>query len=221
MTLPCPALEGRGDNSRMSSDPDIPAPTPRPGPVSTRDLFWSFTALALQGFGGVVAVVQRELVERKQWLTREEFVEDWAVAQILPGPNVINLSLMLGDRYFGLRGSLAAMAGLLVFPLTIVVVLAIVFSGLSEVPAAQGAMRGMGAAVAGLIAATGLRLLGALRKNVMGVVACGLFCLATFVAIALLRMPLAGVLLGLGGVASVWAWYRLGMVAAHRPETPG
>jgi chromate transporter len=212
---------GRGADPGMTASTVVPAAPGRSGPASTRDLFWSFTVLALQGFGGVVAVVQRELVERKQWLTREEFVEDWAVAQILPGPNVINLSLMLGDRYFGLRGSLAAMAGLTVFPLAIVVVLAIVFSGLSDMPAAQGAMRGMGAAVAGLIAATGLRLLGALRQNVMGMVACGLFCVATFVAIALLRLPLAGVLLGLGGVASLWAWHRLGQQTAHPPETHG
>lgn len=198
------------------------APPPlsqRPGPASPADLFWSFTALALQGFGGVIAVVQRELVERKQWLTREEFVEDWAVAQILPGPNVINLSLMLGDRYFGWRGSLIAMAGLLVFPLAIVLVLAVVFSGISNLPMAQGAMRGMGAVVAGLIAATGLRLLGALRQNVMGLVACGLFCISTFVAIALLRLPLTGVLLGLGSLAGVWAWHQLGRLAV--PKTGG
>lgn len=205
----------------MDGGPLPHASQPRARPASVAHLYWSFTALALQGFGGVVAVVQRELVERKQWLTREEFVEDWAVAQILPGPNVINLSLMLGDRYFGLRGALAAMAGLLAFPLLIVLALAMVFSGVSDLPMAQGAMRGMGAAVAGLIAATGLRLLGALRQNVMGQLACGVFCVATFVAIALLRLPLVGVLLGLGGLASLWAWHRLGQLAAHTAPGAG
>jgi Chromate transporter len=73
------------------------------------------TWLALQGFGGVLAVVQRVLVDQKGWLTNEEFVEDWAVAQVLPGPNVVNLALMIGDRYFGLRGGLAALAGILTF----------------------------------------------------------------------------------------------------------
>ena len=77
-------------------------------PRSKTDLFVSFTLLALQGFGGVLAVVQRELVEKKRWMTREQFVEDWAVAQIMPGPNVVNLSLMIGGRYFGWRGALAA-----------------------------------------------------------------------------------------------------------------
>ena len=70
----------------MILDTDIATAT-RPRPHSLSDLFWSMTKLALQGFGGVLAVVQRVLVEEKRWLTNEEFVEDWAVAQILPGPN--------------------------------------------------------------------------------------------------------------------------------------
>ena len=77
-------------------------------PKSKMDLFLSFTWLALQGFGGVLAVVQRVLVEEKRWMSKEQFVEDWAVAQIMPGPNVVNLSLMLGDRFFGLRGALVS-----------------------------------------------------------------------------------------------------------------
>src|SRR5665647_1466668 len=141
-------------------------------PESLRDLFWSFTHLALQGFGGVLAVVQRELVEKKQWLTHEEFVEDWAVAQILPGPNVVNLSLMIGDRYFGLRGALVALAGMLALPMLIVLALAAVFAGISDTPGVQGALRGMGAVAAGLITATGLKLVAALKKNVMGALVC-------------------------------------------------
>ena len=113
----------------------------------------AFTRLALQGFGGVLAVAQRELVERQRWLTREEFVEMLAVAQVLPGPNVVNLSLMIGDRYFGLRGALAALGGHAAVPLVIVLVLA---AGLRAVRRAtrrsRGALRGMGAVAAGLIA---------------------------------------------------------------------
>ena len=100
----------------MSSSPEALAASAieqRPQPNSLADLFFSFTFLALQGFGGVLAVVQREMVEKKRWMTREEFVEEWAVAQIMPGPNVVNLSLMLGGRYFGLRGAMAALAGML------------------------------------------------------------------------------------------------------------
>ena len=190
-------------------DPTESAPD-RPRPKNLRDLFWSFTWLALQGFGGVLAVVQRELVEKKAWLTREEFVEDWAVAQILPGPNVVNLCLMFGDRHFGLRGALAALAGVLTFPLILVLVLAAAFAGIADVPQAQGALRGMGAVAAGLITATGLRLIPALKKNTMGALACGVFAAMTFVAVTWLRVPLAWVILGVGGLASVYAYYRLG-----------
>ncbi|MCB1998757.1 MAG: chromate transporter, partial [Rhodoferax sp.] len=125
-------------------------------PRSPADLFWSCSAIALQGFGGVLAVVQRELVERRGWLTREQFVEDWAVAQILPGPNVVNLALVLGDRHFGVRGALAAVAGMLLFPLGLLVAIAVGFSAVASLPAAQGALRGMGLVAAGLIAGTAL-----------------------------------------------------------------
>src|SRR6478752_1758520 len=100
----------------------------RPQPKSLTDLFISFTLLALQGFGGVLAIVQRELVEKKQWMTREEFIEDWAVAQIMPGPNVVNLSLMVGGRYFGLKGAMAALAGMLTLPLVLVLILAVLYA---------------------------------------------------------------------------------------------
>lgn len=195
----------------MADEPQAPK-----RPQSKTDLFVSFTVLALQGFGGVLAVVQRELVEKKRWLTRDEFLEDWAVAQILPGPNVVNLALMIGSRYFGLSGGLAALAGILAAPMVVVLALALLYAGVSDQPAVQGALRGMGAVAAGLITATGLKLMGALRNNPMGIGVCGLFALGTFVAVALLRLPLAAVLLVLGGVACAWCYRQLGLVGAKR-----
>jgi chromate transporter len=189
---------------------DHQAPTSGNRPTSKTDLFMSFSLLALQGFGGVLAIVQRELVEKKQWLTREEFLEDWAVAQILPGPNVVNLSLMIGDRYFGFAGALTALAGMLTFPLVIVLVLAALMGGVSDAPAVQGALRGMGAVAAGLIAATGFKLIGALKSNPMGMPVCWALAVLSFVAIASLRLPLVSVLLGVGGLATLWAYRQLG-----------
>ena len=181
-------------------------------PQSLSDLFWSFNRLALQGFGGVLAIVQRELVEEKKWLSPEEFVEDWAVAQILPGPNVVNLSLMIGDRYFGMRGALTALAGMLTFPLLIVLALAAVFAGASDAPAVQGAMRGMGAVAAGMIAATGVKLVTSLKQNSMGMLVCYALAAITFIAIALLRIPLVWVLLVVGGSACLWAYRQLARI---------
>ena len=180
-------------------------------PRSHADLFWSFNWLALQGFGGVLAVVQRELVEKKRWMTREQFVEDWAVAQILPGPNVVNLSLMIGGRYFGLPGALAALAGMLAAPLVIVLLLAALYGSVADLPMARGALRGMGAVAAGLITATGIKLIAALDKNAMGLGVCIALAALTFGAIALLRWPLVWVVLGIGGAACLWAYRVLGL----------
>jgi chromate transporter len=93
--------------------------------------------------------VQRELVENKRWMTKEEFIEEWAVAQIMPGPNVINLSITLGSRYFGLRGALVALAGMVTFPLLVVLALALVYAEFAGNPQVAGALRGMGAVAAG------------------------------------------------------------------------
>ncbi|MEJ7932027.1 chromate transporter [Ramlibacter sp. AN1015] len=180
-----------------------------PRPQSLGDLFLSFSWLALQGFGGVLAVVQRELVERKRWLSRDEFVEDWAVAQIMPGPNVVNLSLMIGQRYFGLRGALVALAGMLTLPMVVVLVLALAYAQFAGHPQVLGALRGMGAVAAGLVAATGLKLLSTLGRNPMGLPMCIALAAATFVAVALLRVPLALTLLVLGPCAFALTWRRL------------
>ena len=189
--------------------PDTDANAAPNQPHSKTDLFLSFTWLALQGFGGVLAVVQRELVEKKRWMTREQFVEDWAVAQIMPGPNVVNLSMMIGGRYFGLPGALAALAGMLAAPLVIVLLLAVLYGSVADSAMAQNALRGMGAVAAGLITATGIKLISALDKNAMGMGMCIALAALTFVAIALLRWPLLWVLLGIGGGACVWAYQVL------------
>jgi chromate transporter len=192
----------------MSLPPPDSAATPA-RPRSLTDLFVSFTLLALQGFGGVLAVVQRELVEKKRWLTREEFIEEWAVAQIMPGPNVINLSITLGARYFGLRGALVALAGMLTFPLLVVLGLALAYANFADDPHVRGALRGMGAVAAGLIIATGLKLMTALQRNVLGIPLSAVLGVLAFVTIAWLKLPLAWVLLGLGGIACAIAWRKL------------
>ena len=183
------------------------APPSRPS--SLLDLFLSFTVLALQGFGGVLAVVQRELVERKRWLTPEEFIEDWAVAQIMPGPNVVNLSLMIGDRYFGLRGAMTALAGMLCVPLLVVLALALLYSHYGNYPGVAGALRGMAAVAAGMIAATGLKLGSALKKHPLPLCLTWLSAVLCVGSTLLLGLPLAYTLLGLGGLGYTLTWQKL------------
>lgn len=186
----------------------IPVDYPRPRSLS--DLFRTLTWLALQGFGGVLAVVQHELVERKRWLTREEFLEEWAVAQIMPGPNVVNLCLVIGARYFGWRGAVVGVAGLIAVPLALVLLLALFYVQFGNLPAVTGALRGMGAVAAGLIIAAGLRLFGALKANPLGMPLCIAVGAVCFAGIALLRLPLVYILLGPGLVACFLAYRRLG-----------
>lgn len=179
-------------------------------PQSIQEVFWTFNWLALQGFGGVLAVVQRGIVEQKRWLTPEEFVEEWAVAQVLPGPNVINLALMLGDRYYGLRGAVVAVAGMLAVPTLLIIVLALVYAQFASHPQVAGALRGMAAVAAGLIAATGIKLIPTLRRHPLGLRVCMVMMALVFCSIALLRWPLIGVLILFGGVGCVWTWRRIG-----------
>ncbi|MDO9202802.1 MAG: chromate transporter [Hydrogenophaga sp.] len=185
--------------SSISTEPLAP-------PNTLWDLFWSFSLLALQGFGGVMAITQRELVERKRWLSRQGFLEDWAVAQILPGPNVANLAVMLGDRFMGSRGALVSVAGLFVFPFVIVVVLAIGFMSLSHLPQVQGALRGMGLVVAALIMTTAFKLIPALGTHPGGRIFCALAGLATVICVVLLKWSLLWVLLLVGGASCLWTY---------------
>lgn len=189
--------------------PATPPEASQPRPASLSDLFFSFTWLALQGFGGVLAVIQREMVERKRWLTQEQFLEDWAVAQIMPGPNVVNLSLMVGGRYFGLPGALAAMAGMLAVPLLIVLVLGVLYTRFGTDPQLGGALRGMAAVSAGMIAATGIKLAAALARHPLPLWL-GLSLVALGVlAVAVLRLPLVCVLLVLGGLGCTLTYRKL------------
>lgn len=181
----------------------------RARPESLTELFLTFTFLALQGFGGAAPIAQFVLVERKRWMTQQEFVEDWAVAQIMPGPNVVNMALMMGDRYFGVRGALIALAGMSTVPLILVLSLAIIYTEYAHNPIVSGALRSMGAVAAGLIIGMGFKLLSALKKNPIGLPAAIILLIFTFTAIAFLRWPLLWVLLGTGTPACLWGWLRL------------
>ena len=182
-------------------------------PRSPAELLVAFNALALQGFGGVLPVAQRELVDKRQWLTREQFVQTLSVGQVLPGPNIVNVALMIGDRFFGWRGALAALAGLLLAPLAIVLVLAALYARLGTEPVVAGAIRGMGAVAAGLILAMGIKLAPTLKNNPLPLALCAAAAIATWGIVGFARVPMAWVVLGLGGAMVAFTWWRLGRQA--------
>jgi chromate transporter len=182
-------------------------------PQSKTELFVAFTLMALQGVGGVLVIVQHELVNRRKWLTQAQFVEEWSVAQVMPGPNVVNLCLMLGGKYFGLAGALAAVSGLIVAPMLLVLTLAILFGGVSDSAIAQGALKGMGAVSGGLIIATGLKLSKTMPQNPLGLWLAIAFAVITFTAVGIFRISLIWVLLGLGLLACLLTYRALGITA--------
>ena len=176
-------------------------------PHSRSELFWAFTWLALQGFGGVLPVAQRELVEKRAWYTEQEFLEEWAIAQVMPGPNIVNLAIIYGSRYFGFSGALTAVAGMLLFPLLVLIVIAILSLNYGDQPLVTGALRGMGAVAAGLIAGTSLKLAKALRVHPLGYGVSVVIAATCFVLVAWVRIPLIYTLLTLG-ILSIYLTYR-------------
>jgi chromate transporter len=178
-------------------------------PSGAGQLFAAFTLLALQGFGGVLPVAQRVLCDERRWLTHAEFLELFSVAQVIPGPNVCNLSVLVGYRFLGVRGAAAALGGLLAAPAVVVLVLAATQHNLATHPVVAGAMRGISAVSAGLIAGSALKLASALRGSVLGSAPSLLLGVAAFSLVAILHVPLLGALVAVGVPAWALAALRI------------
>ncbi|MFM7965691.1 MAG: chromate transporter [Betaproteobacteria bacterium] len=174
-------------------------------PRSVSDLFWTFTRMALQGFGGVLPIAERVLVHGRRWMTPKDFVEALAIAQTLPGPNIVNLSLMVGDRFFGTRGAAAAFAGMMLFPAIIVLILTVIYQFTAELEMTRRILLGMSAVSVGMIAGMGLRL-----ARTQGHFRAGwLVGTAVFLLVAILHKPLGMVLIALGLPAVGLRWWQL------------
>ena len=194
----------------------LPDEAPLRQPASCGEIFRVFNRLALQGFGGVLPVAHRALVERERWLSPQQFIELLTLGQVLPGPNIINIARIIGDRRFGWRGAGAACAGLLLAPMFIVLALATAYQQFASNLLVAGALRGMGAVAAGLVIATAVKLSRTLTTNPLGRPIGIALALTTAVLIGGLRWPMVGVVLALGSVGMALAWRRLGQQAAPR-----
>ena len=172
--------------------------------VGASALFLGFLKIGLSGFGGVMPFARRMIVEQQRWLTELEFLDVLSLSQFLPGPNIVNVSIIIGRRFCGVIGSIAACTGLMLMPLAIVLVLATLYEQVAHVEAVRGAVSGVSASASGLILATALKLARPLRHNSwqIGV------CVVAFVGIALLRAPLLWVLAVLCPLSIAIAWWR-------------
>ena len=172
--------------------------------MATAALFTGFLLVGLSGFGGVLPFARRMLVEKRRWLTEPEFTEVLSLAQFLPGPNIVNVAVIVGRRFQGAHGSLAAVLGLMLMPLVIVLSLAALFARYAEVEAVRNACHGVSAAASGLLLSTGLTMGRSIRRSGWQLA----IAAAVFVAIAIARVPLAWVLATMGPVAFGIAWWR-------------
>jgi chromate transporter len=169
--------------------PELTTTTP-PGLIA---LFLAFAQISLAGFGGVLVFARRGIVDRHRWMTADEFNETYALCHFLPGPNIVNLSVVFGSRFRGIPGSLAAFAGLLGPPVLIVTALAALYARYGEIDALRRILAGVSCAAVGLLISAVFRMATPLvkRRDLVGLAVLA----AVFVAIGLARLPLQAVLL--------------------------
>jgi chromate transporter len=174
-------------------------------PPTLFDLFVAFATIAASGFGGVLAWSRRVIVERRGWMTPEEFNEAYALCQFLPGPNVVNLSVVFGSRFRGPIGAATALFGLLGPPFLVVLVLAVLYAQYGEIAMLQRMLAAVSAAAAGLLIGTAVKMAEPLfdRRLLAGIVV----ALAAFVAAGVMRWPMPLVLAVLVPVSVAVAWW--------------
>jgi chromate transporter len=188
------------------SDNVVSSP-PLPPPPALPDLFLGFAKIAISGFGGVLAWSRRVLVEEKRWMSSAEFNELYSLCQFLPGPNVINLSVMFGARIHGVKGAVVAFLGLISPAVTLMLVVGALYTRYGALPGLRGILAGLAAAAAGLIFATAAQMAAPLirkRPRPAHVIAT-----VAFIAIGLLHFPLQWVLAVLIPISVALAWVEV------------
>jgi chromate transporter len=169
--------------------PDLPTASP----PSLIALFAAFARISLAGFGGVLVWARRGIVDQHRWMTADEFNETYALCHFLPGPNVVNLSVVFGSRFRGIAGGIAAFAGLLGPPVVVVTILAALYARYGEIEALRRILAGVSCAAVGLLISAVFRMMMPLikRRDLVALI----MLAAVFTAIGLLRLPLPAVLL--------------------------
>lgn len=175
---------------------------PAPG---LRDLFLGMLLVALSAFGGgLSAWSQRIVVEQRRWMTNEEFLTGLTVARLFPGPNQINMAVYIGAQFSGLRGAVAALAGMLLVPFTLLMALGVMYFWLHELPAVDRVLAGVVAAAAGMALSMGFKILDEYWRDPVAL----LLAAGVFVAMEFFRVRLIPVVLISGPLAMAWYWPR-------------
>jgi chromate transporter len=164
-------------------------------------LFLGFLSVGMVGFGGVLPWARRMVVEQRRWMTAPEFTDMLGLCQFLPGGNVMNVTIALGARFHGAAGALTA-TELMAAPVASVIALGVVYDGYGALPVVRHGFAGLAAAASALVLANALKIAAPLRTRPVSI---GI-ALATFVAIAVLRLPLPPVLPAMAALSTVLMW---------------
>lgn len=170
--------------------------------ISRFDLFLTFSRISLSSFGGAIFWARRQLVERQRWLTDREFVDVYTLGQLLPGPNVLNLTVIVGHRFAGWTGAAAAVAGFLGWPCLVVIGMGVLYQHYGALPEVQQALTGMSSVAAGLLLATVIKLAMVLPRTWRP----WLFGALAFLGVGVMRWPLLWVMGALAPWAVFAAW---------------
>jgi chromate transporter len=162
-------------------------------PPTVAALFFAFAKMSLAGFGGVLAFARRGIVEEHRWMTADEFNETFALCHFLPGPNIVNLTVVFGSRFRGIIGGVAAFAGLVGPPMLLVTVLAALYMRFGDVDALRRILAGVSCGAVGLLIAALFKMMLPLlkRRDAAALVVMVL----VFIAIGVVRLPLQVVVL--------------------------
>jgi chromate transporter len=209
---------GRGGGAALNEIMNSPSPdsgspqTPQTSPApqirpSLAELFLAFATISLSGFGGVLAWSRRMMVDERHWLTPEQFNEAYALCAFLPGPNIVNFSVIFGSRFRGPLGGLTALAGLLGPPMILIIIIGAIYAHYGDLPVLRRMLTGVASAAAGLLIATVAKMARPLFRN--RAVAGPLVAIATFAAIGVMQWPLPLVLAFILPVSIAAAWVRL------------
>jgi chromate transporter len=187
----------------------LPADAP---PPSLPLIFFSFMQVAILGFGGTMPWSRRMLVDVRKWMTAEEYNEAFALCQFLPGPNIINLSIVFGARVRGAAGATAAVVALVAPPTALMIIIGVIYAHYGDAQALQRILAGVSAAVAGLILGMfGMMLKPLLRGNWLRPVA---IVTIVIIAIAILRIPMIWTLAVMCPLSIAFVWHALGRAGA-------
>jgi len=190
------------------SSPEVPAaraPSP-PAQPSLLELFGAFAGVSVAAFGGALPWSRRMIVERKRWMTNDEFNETFALSQFLPGPNTINFSVVFGQRFGGALGAAMALAGLIGPPLLIVTVLGVLYERYGDIDTLGHILAGIASAAAGLLIASVAKMTVPMflrRWNSGPVIA-----ILAFIGVAIIGWPLPLLFIGLAPISIALVWFR-------------